>query len=175
MARSWVDERLGPGAFTRLVAGGSANAWPTALLSSTWYPVEPLVDVLKTVAHQLRDSVENITADISKRNARNDLTSVYRAFLRMAGPEMTLKATSQLWATYVAFAEATIVTNEPGHYIGQCRGIPTHLFQWGCGTWRGFIPTAIEMCGGKNMNAQIIKKQREGEHWMLQLEVKYER
>jgi hypothetical protein len=173
-ARIWVDERLGAGMFNKLAAE-SGDAWPTVLLPASWYDVEPLVKLLTIVSARTRISLENITTEITARNARNDLTSVYRAFLRVAGPHLTMNATAKLWSTYVAFGEAKKIQNDPGFYLAECRGIPRHLLSWACGAWKGFVPTAIEVSGGKRCVSEIVFRRREPDSdlWMIQFSVKY--
>ncbi len=157
-ARKWIDERLGEGAFRELVARKNSDLGTTLILPGGWYDVQPVVDALTAVAERLNLSVEETTREIARVNALEDLTSIYRVFLRVAAPVRVMSFTPQLWSNYVAFGDAVAVTNEPQHYLGRCTGIPEHLLNWTCGAWRGFVPTAIELAGGKNVNGTIVRK-----------------
>jgi hypothetical protein len=174
----WIDDRLGSGTFAKIVDTFSEphRSWPGPILAGSWYDAEPLQDLLRAVAHRLGASVETIATEIAVQNAKRDLVSVYRAFLRVAGPHLTLAATPKLWANYVAFAGARAVTNVPGHYIGEGFDIPKDFVPWACGCWMGFIPTAIEISGGKKVVGKITNRRRQddGDLWTLQLTVKYE-
>ena len=118
--------------------------------------------------------VEDISTEVCRLNAERDLTSIYRLFLRAAQPKIVLGQTPKLWRTYVSFAEARAVLNEKGHYIGQGDGIDEQILPWACGCWLGFIPTAIQLAGGKDIRARIIKKWREADGtYSVQLEVHY--
>ena len=156
-ARGWIDEALGEGAFRKLVDEIAAPISPV-LLPGTWYDVEGLVRVLATAALKLGRSVEDITAEIARRNALADLTTIYRIFLRIAAPARVLGQAPRLWSTYVAFGDARAVVNEPGHFIGEGSGIPTHLLDWTCGAWRGFLPAAVELAGGKSAIGKIVSR-----------------
>lgn len=174
MARKWVDQKLGEGTFTKMA---SAKAELPVFLPSSWYPVAPIAYAIQMAARELRISVEDASTEIAEQNARTDLTTVYRAFLRVAGPHMVMNATTSLWRNYVAFADAKKVENVPGRFLGECRDIPNDLLDWACGCWRGFVPTAIQLAGGKNCKHKIVQRgPQEGskEFSWLQLEVLYQ-
>lgn len=156
MARKWVDQKLGEGTFAQLAAEKGELA-PT-LLASSWYPVEPVVHAIDGAAKRLRVQTEDLATEIAVQNARTDLTTVYRAFLRVAGPHMVMSATTALWRNYVAFADARKIENVYGHFVGECYDIPNALLDWACGCWRGFVPTAIELAGGKECRGQIVQR-----------------
>ena len=178
-ARRWIDEHLGAGSFGELTAAlrePDRPEWPGPILAGSWYDVDPLQSILATVSTHTKITVETIATEIAVMNAKHDLITVYRAFLRVAGPHLTLSATHKLWSNYVAFAEAKAIKNEPGAYVGECYGIPRHLVPWACGCWLGFIPTAIEISSGRNcVGAISMKRRQEGSDlWMLQLTAAYE-
>jgi hypothetical protein len=174
MANKWVDERLGPGTFKDLVAA-HGDPWNGLLFPVTWYDVDPLQQALVVVGQKLGRSVEDLTMEIARENARKDLTTIYRIFMRIAAPQRVMSNTPKLWSTYVKFGEARAVTNEPGHYVGECEGIPRHFLEWTCGAWRGFVPTAIELAGGKDVQGKILGTWASGGGDLnrLQLEVNY--
>jgi hypothetical protein len=173
MANQWVDQRLGPGTFKALVEP-NGEPWNGLLLPVTWYDVDPLQKALTVVAQKLGRSVEELTMEIAGENARKDLTTIYRIFMRIAAPHRVMANTPKLWSTYVKFGEARAVVNDSGHYIGECEGIPRHLLEWTCGAWRGFVPTAIELAGGKDVHAKILGTWASGHDLnRLQLEVRY--
>jgi len=152
-ARDWVDGRLGPGTFAEL----SRDApWQGIFLPSGWYPVEPLVAVLEKVKPNVGLDIVEMMTEIAGLNAKNDLTTMYRIFLRIASPVRLLTQTKMLWSTYVRFGVASVKLNEKNHYIGECTGLPEHLLDWSCGGWLGFIPTAIEVAGGVNAKGKIL-------------------
>jgi hypothetical protein len=172
MANKWVDERLGAGTFKRLVQD-YGDPWNGILLPVTWYDVDPLQSALAVAAQMMARSLQDLTMDIAGENARNDLTTIYRIFMRIAAPQRVMSNTPKLWSTYVKFGDARAITNETGHYIGECTGIPRNFLDWTCGAWRGFVPTAIELAGGKNVQGKILGTWPDGDLNRLQLEVRY--
>jgi hypothetical protein len=169
-AQQWVDQRLGAGTFAELFQLTPGRS----LLPNVWYEVDPLVRALSTVAKRVDRPLEEIVMEIAARNARDDLRSVYRIFLRIAAPVRLMAWTPQLWSTYVRFGVARALHNEKGHYLGECSGVPTRLLDWVCGAWRGFVPTAIEVAGGKEARASIVGRWPQGgDLHRLQCEIHY--
>lgn len=156
-SRRWVNERLGEGTFESLVAP-AGGVWQANLLVATWYDVGPLNNALRAVGKRIGESVEDITREITRQNALHDLRSIYRIFLSIAAPVRVMSFTPQLWSTYVKFGEATALRNDSGHYLGQCKGIPGDFLDWACGAWLGFVPTTIEVAGGRNIRARIVER-----------------
>jgi hypothetical protein len=178
MAAQWIDQRLGAGTFKKLV-GTSDPEYESVLLPVAWYNVDPLNQVLQGIAGELRSNVADMTMEIARLNALKDLTSMYRIFLRIAAPVRVMGFTPRLWSTYVGFGEAKAIKNEPGDYLGECLGIPRRLLDWTCGAWRGFVPAAIELAGGRDVRGVITGTWPEGRSdgrddlYKLHCEVRY--
>jgi hypothetical protein len=170
-AVDWIDARLGPGTFRQLTERGGPR-W-RAPLPSSWYEVDILQEALAVVCDKLQLPLERVAADIARLNAEHDLTSLYRFFMRLAQPQRLLSFTPRLWATYVSFGAAAAVTNEPGFYVGQGVAIPADMLDWACGSWSGFIPTAVEIAGGRDVKHRIIDRHVDDGHATLKLEVRY--
>jgi hypothetical protein len=178
MAAQWVDQRLGAGTFKKLV-GSADPEYQSVLLPVAWYNVDPLNEALQQVAVELKTSVGDMTMEIARLNALKDLTTMYRIFLKIAAPVRVMGFTPRLWSTYVRFGEAKAIKNDPGHYLGECTGIPKRLLDWTGGAWRGFVPAAIELAGGRDVRGVITGTWPEGrlegtdESYKLQCEVRY--
>lgn len=157
-AKAWVNERQGEGSFAK--HGRSLRVdWAGRVLPSTWYSLFELVRIVEQALHEIPDeSVMSAFVQIARKNALDDLTSIYRAFLRLAGPKGLLNATPALWNAYCSFGDVVKIRNEAGISVVECHGIPPLLVEWACGAWTGFIPTAAEVAGGKNAEFTILEK-----------------
>lgn len=155
MTRSWIDEHLGDGSFAALSTELGVE-WPNKFLPSGWYDVFGLNRVVQTAAKRIGVGVVESVTTIARLNAEKDLTTIYRAFMRVAGPKSLLNATPMLWRNYVAFAEAKKVSNQPGELIAECREIPADVMDWARGCWHGFLPAAVELAGGKDAVTTIV-------------------
>ena len=173
VARDWIDERLREGAFS-MQAKLAGASWGEIILPGMWYPVEPLIKVLAWASPKVGRPVQEVAAEIAMGNARKDLTTIYRAFMRLASPVRLLRMTPMLWRNYVKFAEATVVQNDPGYYIGACTELPERFGDWAVGCWLGFLPVAIEMAGGKGVRAKLLDQVSElNGNLRLRVEIKY--
>jgi hypothetical protein len=153
-----VDERLGEGTFVALTKSGGPR-WGL-VLPAMWYEVDILRNALEQVAAKLRMSVEEASTEIAARNAEEDLSTIYKIFLRVAKPQTVLSFTPRLWRTYVNFASASAVLNESKHYVGRGEGFSAEQMEWAAGCWRGFIPAAIRMAGGRNPRGSVTQRSR---------------
>jgi hypothetical protein len=155
LARAWFEQNLGKGSLDRLANVDGKPAYPAVLLPGTWYDALPLARAFDAAAKDVRREVDEVVAEVARQNALQDLTTIYRVFLRVASPVRFLAFTPTLWRNYVQFADAKVVKNERGHYVGTCSAIPRDLYGWCAGGWRGFLPTAIELAGAKKATIAI--------------------
>jgi hypothetical protein len=154
-ARELLDLRLGPSTFDRLAATEHVALGP--LLPGVWYDAEPVVRMLQLGARELSTDVETLTCEIARSNAFADLNSIYKVFLRAAQPRRILSFVPQLWRTYVDFATGRVIKNDAGRFVGQCSDVPEELVMWARGCWLGFLPSAVELCGGAVGHARIAR------------------
>jgi hypothetical protein len=155
VASQYVDEHLGSGTFRVLTEAGGQR-W-AVLLPSSWYELDILHDALVIVSRRLGRSIHDISAEIAARNAKTDLTGVYRFVMKALAPHRVLSQLPHLWRFYVRFGECAPLSNEKGHYTAEGRGMLDEYVEWATGCWRGFISTAVEMAGGSDVRVQISK------------------
>lgn len=153
-SRAWLDQRLGEGTYAKFEAEVGVP-WDARVLPSGWYDVFALLKLVEHGTRRLHVSIYDAYTEIAANNATQDLTTIYRAFLRLAGPRGLLNATPTLWRNYISFGEVKKVANETGLHIAQLHGLPNSVLEWACGSWNGFIPTAVVLAGGSNPVLQI--------------------
>lgn len=174
--RSWLDGRLGDGWFTRTAKQHDPN-WSERLLPGEWYAVSTSYYVYERAYEQLDgyDSLESIMAVVAGEVALNDLNGILRAFLWVASPKMFLRTAPRIWDTYANFAIPTIVANDNGRFEAKVSEIPAEFISWVAAAWKGFLPPALELAGGKNPLATIRdRKQTPGATtWEFIYELRY--
>lgn len=158
----WVNKHLGPDSFARLANEAAERRRDTTswniVLPISWYDVHVVRDALDVACERVGVPLEEAQTEIAKMNALQDLKSIYRFFMRMSQPQRILTQTPRMWRTYVNFAEASVVQNEPGFYVGQCAGFDEELVPWVSGCWAGFIPTLVEIAGGHDIHYAFPKR-----------------
>lgn len=173
--RNWLDARFEPGYFLRC-ARECDPEFPERILPGDWYSVYPLVHALErgVAALDEYETLEEFVELIAGDNARLDLTGIYRAFLWVASPRMFLRAATTIWANYANFGTLTEISNESGHYHAHIVGIPEDLLDWTAGAWKGFLPPAIELAGGRNSRATVLDRFARDDGWALVYELRYD-
>jgi hypothetical protein len=171
VASQYVDEHLGGGTFRALTESGGQR-W-AVLLPSSWYELPLLHEALMTVSRRTHRSIHDISTEIAARNAKTDLTGVYRFVMKALAPHRVLGQLPHLWRFYVRFGECAPLSNDKGHYVAEGRGMLDEYAEWATGCWRGFISTAVEMSGGKDVRVQISKVWKEADGSRFRFEIFY--
>lgn len=171
VASQFVDENLGAGTFRQLTELGGQR-W-AVLLPSSWYELHILHAALLEAARRVGRSMHDVSTEIAARNAKTDLTGVYRFVMKALAPHRVLGQLPHLWRFYVRFGECVPVSNDKGHYIAEGRGMLAEYTEWATGCWRGFIRTAVEMAGGKDVRVEISKPWREADGSRFRFEIFY--
>lgn len=173
-AAEWINERLGAGAFQSMVAR-AGDEWATPM-PMHWYDLDVLLHVITETARRLSMTVESVTAEISRRNAQRDLTTVYRVFLRVLRPSVVLGFMPRMWETYFRFGAVKVVTNEPGLFVLVTSGIPTRFLGWLRGGWVGFLPETIRVAGGRDVALRMDEPEPDGQgHHRVRVHATYRR
>jgi hypothetical protein len=133
-----------------------------------WRKAVPLVD-----GH---DSVESMLEVVAGRTAEKDLTGVHRAFLWAANPRMFLLAVPRIWTTYCRFGKVEVIENLPSRFSAHVQLIPADLMDWVAGSFRGFLPPALLLAGGKEPVASIRERRRSRgtDTWEMIYELRYQ-
>lgn len=171
VARDYVDEVMGKGSFAKLTERGGKR-WQV-LLPSSWYELDVLHPALVAVAQAKKRKMVDVASDIAARNARTDLTGVYKLFLRMLSPQTVLGKLPHLWRLYVRFGECVPVSNDKGHYVAEGRGLVSEYSDWASGCWRGFITTAVEMSGGTHIEVMLSPLPADADGSRFRFEIRY--
>ncbi len=159
-ARDWLDARFGPGYYVR-TAREVDPEFPERILPGDWYPMKVAHHVLRASYAKLDgyDSFERFIEELAIENAKNDLRGIYRAFLWVASPRMFLRAAPTIWANYANFGTLAQTENDAGRFVTRLTEIPREYVDWLAGAWKGFLPPAIELAGGKNPTATITERE----------------
>ncbi|NVB39613.1 hypothetical protein G6O69_17355 [Pseudenhygromyxa sp. WMMC2535] len=173
--RNWFEARFGEGVFTEF-ARELDPSWPDRVLPGEWYPIRPFIHTLRRGAERLGDTnLEELTATISIETAKQDLTTVYRAFLWVSSPRMFLRFVPRVWGSYANFGTLEDVSSEAGRYTLRITEVPEDLVSWVCGAWRGFMPAALELAGAKDTQIEILDRRpaASGQGWEISYEARY--
>lgn len=160
-ARDWLDARLGQGWFTKTCQAHDPS-WPERILPGDWYSVRTEQRAFEAALAQLDDfdELEQLMSTIAAEVALNDLNGILRAFLWVASPKMFLRTSPRIWSTYADFTSLEPQSNESGCFVIAVRDIPADITGWVVSAWRGFLPPALELAGGKDPVVEISERRQ---------------
>lgn len=158
-AVAWIDGRLGAGSFRKLAERAGAD-WSSPM-PMIWYDLDVLLEVISEAALKLDMTIEDVTTQIALRNAQNDLTTIYRVFLRLLRPTVVLGFMPRMWETYFRFGTVKVLQNEPGSFTLITHGIPQRFLGWLRGGWKGFLPETIRVAGGNSVAIEVGTPERD--------------
>jgi hypothetical protein len=174
--RDWLDERLGHGWFLQAVREQDPK-WPERMLPGEWYGLRPQMHAWRKALPQIEGhaSVESMLEVVAGLTAERDLTGIHRAFLWVANPRMFLLAVPRIWTTYCRFGKVEVLENQPARFSAHVQGIPDDLMDWAAGAFRGFLPPALKLAGGKDPVASIRERKRSSdEAWEFVYDLRYQ-
>jgi hypothetical protein len=151
----WVEARRGPGALAPLLEKHSLPARAPVVLGG-WYDAEALLSVIEDVARAEGIGVEAAVEEIARANAREDLKSVYRVFMKILAPQRVLQFLPRIWRQYFQFGTVEVIRNDPGQIELVTRDVTTRFVPWVRGGWRGFLPETILASGGRSPRVDHI-------------------
>jgi hypothetical protein len=162
--KKWIDRKLGPDAYLSILSAVKApDKWRITLPSST-YEVDALYRIFEAAAKLANCSIEAMSYQVCEEHAAADLNSVYRAFMRVAGLTNVLRAVPRIWRQYANFGVATIVRNDPGHFVFRASSYPPEVIAWMRGGWRSYPSTALVMAGGRNPSSEAVTDPNDREY-----------
>lgn len=177
-AREWIDGKLGPGSFERIVRGQEeVDASWNPISPVMWYSVPVLCQVLAVAGAEVGLSLQETSKAVAELNAQHDLRTLYKFFMSVLGPVKVMSQTSQMFRTYVNFGEVRVTRNVHGIFEGEAVGIPHRLTPWFNGITLGFLPQAIAAAGGRSPVAEIlggIRDQRDSTLYTVRYVVRYQ-
>ena len=154
VAQRCLDRMLGPDTFRTLTASGGPR-WKV-IVPVAWYEVDVLHAANTKAAERLGISMHDLATELASENARTDLRGVYKFLVKVLSVRTILSQLPRLWRNYVHFGECVPISSEPGHYAAEGQGMFEEYLAWTSGCCRGFVTTAVEMAGARDVKAKIV-------------------
>jgi predicted hydrocarbon binding protein len=119
-------------------------------LSIGWYPLALYARALNALDRVHGTGNLQLVAQLGKYVAERDLTTIHRAFLRMASPSFLLEQSAEYWSRYYDTGKWTIERLSSTRVRGSLEG-------WGCvdsalcREVSGYLAKAFELVGARNV------------------------
>ncbi len=142
-------ERLAP--WQRSLPPETASIVTQRRLASEWLPVEAVAPLYETALKMLFNDDANILYEVGRQQLRNDLSGIYRVFLRVASPHYVADKTAQIYSVYAQHCGTLEVIERAEHSLEIAmmnRPFSSHAF---FETLRGSIAGVLELTGVKDV------------------------
>ena len=153
---------------TRLVPPGAFEAWMRTLPASTadlftrsryaqeWVPLEHAnLLYVSALADLFGGDTEKIF-EAGRLQLRNDLTGIYRVFLRVASPAFVAERAGAIYSVYARNCGTLSVVDRGEHFLDvklEHRPFPSEAFFH---SLRGSIHGALELTGVNDLHVEIV-------------------
>jgi hypothetical protein len=152
----------------RLAPPGAFDAWLRTLPASTaelftrsryaqeWVPLEHAHLLYVSALADLFGGDTNKIFEAGRLQLRNDLTGIYRVFLRVASPAFVAERTAAIYAVYYRSCGTLSVVDRGEHFVDvklEHRPFPSDAFFHGL---RGAIFGALELTGINDLRVEIV-------------------
>jgi hypothetical protein len=125
-------------------------------LPITWLPMKLLRPVFEQANELLFDGDLDKTADVSRRQIREDLRTIYRVFIRVASPRFVASRAAGIYSTYFrnnGSARVVADTERSADILVENVALSSpDLYA----RMRGSILGGIELTGARNPRVQIV-------------------
>jgi hypothetical protein len=125
-------------------------------LPITWLPMRLMRPIFDNANDLLFDGDLEKTTDVSRRQIRDDLSTIYRVFIRVASPRFVASRASIIYSTYFrnnGSARVVAETERSVDILVEDVALPSpELFA----RMRGSILGGIELTGARNPRVQIV-------------------
>ncbi|HSO00211.1 MAG TPA: hypothetical protein VLS89_18090, partial [Candidatus Nanopelagicales bacterium] len=138
-------------------------------LTSGWYDVFPVVPLVAAQARALGVSFDTAAAEAARARVTEDLSTIYRAFIRAASPEQLAPRLVRGFSRYLDFGAAEVKTAAPGSIEIVTRDMPVFLLPWYMPVAGTFFRIALESVGARDVRVSWRAPEDSGERKDLAL------
>jgi hypothetical protein len=131
-------------------------------MAGAWYDALPMMPLSLAHARAVGAPLQVHLRDRGRWVAERDIPTIYRVLLRLTSPETVVSRLARAATQYFDFGACDVRTTRPGHAEASLAGVPRSLVPLVAATTEGFVCAALEMAGGKDVNARCVDTPRDG-------------
>ncbi|MCP4899554.1 MAG: hypothetical protein GY906_21520 [bacterium] len=135
--------------FDQMKDQGCAASLKKRALPSGWYSFENYVDLLETIDRVCGKGDGSLFRGMASQVAQDDLSTIYRAFIRVASPAFVLKKASHIWRQYYDSGDLQVLKDQPGEVLLEVCDMPNPQTAH-CESISGWVEQCVRMTGAAN-------------------------
>jgi hypothetical protein len=125
-------------------------------LPITWLPLELLLPIFEQANNLLFDGDLEKAVDMSRRQIREDLSTIYRVFIRVASPRFVASRAAAIYSTYFRNNGSARVVAETERSVDILVADVARPSPQLYARMRGSILGGIELTGARNPRVQVV-------------------
>ena len=153
--KHFVHKRFGEAGWNTLLEALSAADQTELKLAVTigWYDFFLRVRAVSTMDRVLGQGDGQLIRDWGHFGAESDLTTVQRAFLRLANPAYLIEKAGTYWRRFYDWGEWTVIRDNPCAATGTLAGSPVRDEIY-CTELTAYLARMLELAGAKGVEVQ---------------------
>lgn len=133
-----------------------AEFFTQKFFAGSWYDALPMAPIAIAHSRALGNAFHYHGRERGRMIAERDLSGVYRAVLKLVSPELLVGKLPRAAALYFDFGQTTSEMLPPGKARTRLAGLPFTLAPLLAGTVEGFMASALELCGGQDVQVRTL-------------------
>lgn len=136
--------------FKKELSADAQSIFGTPILSSNWYDVNLLVEIMSKVPEILKREPKEVWWEMGRYSCEDGLNTVYKIFYKLGSPEFIIKRAGQVFNNYYSQGNFFVVSHSLSSAQVQIKDFPIP-HPCICTRISGWMERAIELSGGKNV------------------------
>jgi hypothetical protein len=157
-AREFVTRQYGTSGceqWLRSLPEQSRSLLQKGLLASAWYPYHEALELpLQAICDQFYQGDHRGAWDEGRFCANSDLHGIYRAFVKIATPNILVRNSAMIFGSYFNGATLKVAESTSGRVVVRLakEGDASRYFDHNVAGWMEY---ALELCGCRDLNVSI--------------------
>lgn len=129
---------------------------PAMILTSNWYPIEPLVQWIHAAARASGSDFHAFVVAMNMFILESDLNGVYKFLMKMGGAKRIFEQGPQFVKTYLNCVDMRILANEKG-YLRFDIEAPRFVAEWQIPGQEGANRGILKVCGNEFESFKVVE------------------
>jgi hypothetical protein len=150
----YVRERFGEEALARVLDAlpGEDRKRLSAVLASSWYPMEAFLLFMREAQRQLGAEQPDLVRSMGRASCDYGVTGVYKIFFKVGSPEFIIGRSARVFSSYYDSGELRVVDSRDGRAVVEVAGLEGGSPEF-CERIYGWMQRTLELAGAKGLRS----------------------
>jgi uncharacterized protein (TIGR02265 family) len=124
----------------------------SAVLASSWYPMETFLRFMREAKRQLGPQEPGILRSMGRASCEYGVTGVYKIFFKVGSPEFIISRAARVFASYYDTGELRVPESRDGRAVAELAGLEGGSPEF-CERILGWMERTLELAGAKRLRS----------------------